>query len=105
ATRGLILRKLFSPMPFTFISSSTRLNPPLLVRYSIISSAVLRPMPRSESCCLLLARLRLIAGFAGAGTSVGGAGDCADAVEVAIMNVLQSASTRARPVRIGVLQF
>ena len=63
ATSGFSLRKLFSPMPFTFIRSSIRLKLPLLVRYSRIRSAVLRPMPGSVSSCSSVAVLRLIGGL------------------------------------------
>ena len=48
-TSGFSLRKLFSPIPRTFMRSSTFLKPPLFSRYSRIRSAVDLPMPGSVS--------------------------------------------------------
>src|SRR5262249_24793486 len=85
---GFSLRKLFSPMPWTFISSSIFLNGPLLFRYSTIRSAVLGPMPGSAASSIADAVLRLIreagvaagvvAGFAPALAGGAGAGFASD---------------------------
>jgi hypothetical protein len=50
-TIGFSLRKLFSPIPLTFISSSTFLKPPFLSRYSMIRLAAAAPIPGSVSSC------------------------------------------------------
>ena len=42
---GFSLRKLFSPMPCTFINSSIFLNGPFFCRYAMIRSAVFAPTP------------------------------------------------------------
>ena len=60
------LRKLFSPMPLTFISSSTFLKPPFFLRYSTMRVAVAGPMPGSASSCASVAAFRL----SGAGRSL-----------------------------------
>src|SRR5262249_49583525 len=56
---GLSLRKLFSPMPRTFIRSSGFLKLPFFCRYSMIRSAVALPMPGSASSCAAVAEFRL----------------------------------------------
>src|SRR5687768_2278606 len=57
---AFIFRKLFSPMPRTFIRSSTFLKPPFFCRYSRIRSAVDLPMPGRVSSWATLAVFRLI---------------------------------------------
>src|SRR5688572_13692213 len=60
-TSGLSFRKLFSPMPRTFIRSSGFLKPPFFCRYSMIRSATALPMPGSVSSCARLAVFRFTA--------------------------------------------
>jgi hypothetical protein len=77
----LSLRKLFSPTPRTFISSSIFLKPPFFCRYSMISCAVAGPMPGSVSSCSCVAVFRLTgASASSAGFGAAGRGACAAAV-------------------------
>src|SRR5262249_644782 len=57
---GFSFRKLFSPIPFTFIRSSTFLNCPFFCRYSTIRCATFGPMPGNDSNCASVAVLMLI---------------------------------------------
>ena len=57
---AFIFRKLFSPMPRTFIKSSTFLKPPFFCRYSRIRSAVDFPIPGSVSSWATVAVFKLI---------------------------------------------
>src|SRR4051812_30663023 len=65
-------------MPFTFIRSSTFLNPPFFWRYSTMRSAVVLPTPGSVSSCAADAVFRLIELAAGtAALAVRRTGSCA----------------------------
>ena len=45
STLSINLLKVFSPIPSTFVSSSTDLNPPFSSLYLIIASALVSPIP------------------------------------------------------------
>src|SRR5687768_11402102 len=110
---GFIFKKLFSPMPRTFIRSSTFLNPPFFCRYSRMRSAVVFPIPVSVSSCATVSVFVLIvpADAGAAAFAAGRADSCAVtpavsgpkyrtiAVIIRIMCCLLSVPGRPRPAR------
>src|SRR6266550_1072333 len=80
---GLSFRKLFSPMPLTFINSSIFLKLPFFCRYSTMRCAELAPTPGSVCSCAADAELRLT-----------GLAAVARALELAVARALELAVAR-----------